>query len=72
MAKGLNFLMIVGKQLRAPAIRELCAVTGKRRLILAISCKSKVQGAYDQLVRLHQTAYGPVEMISENQLLVIQ
>jgi hypothetical protein len=58
MAKGLNFLMIVGKQLRAPAIRELCAVTGTRRLILARSCESKVQGAHDRLMRLHQTARG--------------
>jgi hypothetical protein len=56
MAKGLNFLMIVGKQLRAPAVRELCAVTGKRRLILARSCESKMQGAYDRLVRLQQSA----------------
>jgi hypothetical protein len=56
MAKGLNFLMIVGKQLRAPAVRELCAVTGKRRLILARSCESKIQSAYDRLKRLQETA----------------
>jgi hypothetical protein len=56
MAKGLNFLMIVGKQLRAPAVRELCAVTGKRRLILARSCESKMQSAYDRLTRIQQTA----------------
>lgn len=56
MAKGLNFLMIVGKQLRAPAVRELCAVTGKRRLILARSCESKMHGAYDRLARLQQSA----------------
>jgi len=56
MAKGLNFLMIVGKQLRAPAVRELCAVTGKRRLILSRSCESKVQGAYDRLARMQGTS----------------
>ena len=56
MAKGLNFLMIVGKQLRAPAVRELCAVTGKRRLILSRSCESKVQGAYDRLAQKRSTA----------------
>ncbi len=55
MAKGLNFLMIVGKQLRAPAARELCAVTGKRRLILSRSCESKVQSAYDRLEQMQGT-----------------
>jgi len=55
MAKGINFLMIVGKQLRAPAVRQLCAVTGKRRLILSRSCESKVQGAYDRLTRMQGT-----------------
>ncbi len=56
MAKGMNFLMIVGKQLRAPAVRDLCAVTGKRRLILSRSCESKVQGAYDRLARMQGTS----------------
>ena len=56
MAKGLNFLMIIGKQLREPTAHELCAVTGKRRLILARSCESKMQGAYDRLKHLQETA----------------
>jgi hypothetical protein len=55
MAKGLNFLMIVGKQNRVPVIRELCSVTGKRKLIFSRSCEAKVLEALQRLMRSHRT-----------------
>jgi hypothetical protein len=53
MAKGINFLMIVGKQMQAPEIKGLCAVTGQRRMILSRSCEAKVTEAFRRLMRTH-------------------
>ncbi len=52
MAKGLNFLMIIGKEMRAPAVRQLCAVTGAQGLILSRSCEAKALEAFHRLMRL--------------------
>jgi hypothetical protein len=50
MAKGVNFLMVVGKQ--APQeLRNLCAVTGQRKLILSRDCEAKVLSAFHRLMR---------------------
>ena len=50
MAKGLNFLMVVGKQV-PQELRNLCAVTGARRLILSRDCESKTLSAFHRLMR---------------------
>ena len=55
MAKGLNFLMVIGKQSREPAVRELCTVTSAGRLIFSRSCEAKSLEAFHRLMRLHPT-----------------
>jgi hypothetical protein len=52
MAKGLNFMMAIGKQV-PPQLRELCAVTGGRRLILSRDCEAKVLEGFHRLMRSH-------------------
>jgi len=54
LAKGLNFLMVVGKQ-TPPLLRERCAVTGQGRLIFSRNCEEKVLQAFHRLMRLHKT-----------------
>jgi hypothetical protein len=51
-ARGLNFLLIVGKKTRADA-RSICLVNGSHRLIIVRSCKEKLEGALARLERLH-------------------
>lgn len=48
MAKGINFMMAIGKQVPSP-LRNLCAVTGAGRMILSRDCKEKVGRAFDRL-----------------------
>ncbi len=50
IAKGLNFLMVVGKQV-PQELRNLCAVTGARKLILARDCEAKTLSAFHRLMR---------------------
>jgi|SRR5579862_3038457 len=52
MARGLNFLMIIGKSIDPP-IRNLCAVTGPKQFIISRSCETKVLEAFQRLKRLH-------------------
>ena len=50
MAKGLNFMMAIGKQIPVP-LRNLCAVTGAKRMILSRDCEKKVLEAFHRLMR---------------------
>ena len=50
MAKGLNFLMVVGKQV-PQELRNLCAVTGTRKFILARDCEAKTLSAFHSLMQ---------------------
>src|SRR5271166_1170113 len=45
MAKGLNFLVVVAKQV-PQELRSLCAVTGMRKFILARDCEAKTLSAF--------------------------
>ena len=54
MAKGLNFMMAIGK--RVPTtLRNLCAVKGASRMILLRDCEQKTLEAFHRLMRAQET-----------------